>query len=54
MPIAKTAEDQVANCPIVDGWKIEDVLRWSIAERVRLVGRAPCVCACPGPNDEVG
>jgi len=28
MSIAKTSGDQVVSCPIVDGWKYEDVLRW--------------------------
>ena len=33
MSIAKTSEDQLVSCPIVDGWKYEDVLRWSMAGR---------------------
>jgi len=29
MPLVKTSGDQVVNCPTVDEWKYEDVLRWS-------------------------
>jgi len=32
MPIANTSGDQLVNCPIVDGLKFEDVLRWSTVD----------------------
>ena len=35
MPIAKTSGDQVVKCPIVDGWKFEDMLHWSMAGRTQ-------------------
>ena len=54
MSIAKTSGDQVVSCQNVEGWKYEDVLRWSMAVRAQYVGRAPFVRPCTGPNDEVG
>jgi len=39
--MAKTSEDQWINCPIVDGWKFEDVLHWStVDDRESPVSRA--------------
>src|SRR6218665_1297044 len=41
MPLVKMSRDQVVNCPIVDGWKFEDLLRWSTIDgRESQVSRA--------------